>query len=63
LIAATDTSLQLLLDLDVGNNGAPIQKFELQISTDAVNYYDATSYDGVSPHWTLDSLEDTLTTG
>lgn len=28
-----------------------------------MNYYDVTSYDGVSPQWTLDSLVDTLTTG
>lgn len=63
-VSSTDTQLIVSLDLNVGNGGAAISEYVLQISSDnGVTYSDISSYDGISSQHTLDSTTDSLTTG
>ncbi len=53
LVSATSTSVTVSLDLNVDNGGSQILSYSLQISSDGVNYSIVSSYDGISPMWTL----------
>ncbi len=62
-VSATDTSITISLNLNVDNRGSPLLLYQLQISSDGITYNTVTSYDGISPMWTLTKLVDSIVTG
>ena len=55
--------MQVLLNLDVLNNGSEIFEYGLEISTDGVTFTVVANYDTVSPGYSLGKIEDGLLTG
>jgi hypothetical protein len=62
-VSATDSEIQVTLNLNVENHGTEILEYQIQVSTDGLTYTPIPSYDGHSPLHTLERTLDTLLTG
>ncbi len=55
--------MQVILNLDLPDNGSEIFEYGLEISTDGVGFAVVANYDTVSPGYSLGKIEDGLLTG
>jgi len=62
-VQSSNTHLQVLLNLDIQENGSEVFEYGLEISTDGVTFSNVANYDTVSPSYSLSKIEDSLVTG
>lgn len=62
-VQASNIYLQVLLNLNMPDNGAEILEYGLELSTDGVSFANVANYDTVSPGYSLGKIEDGLQTG
>ena len=55
--------MQVLLNLNLQDNGSEVFEFGLEISTDGVAFVNVANYDTISPGYSLGKIEDGLITG